>query len=445
MKVALSIAGSDSGAGAGIQADIKTFSALGVYGCTAITAITAQNTRTVSGIVQVPPAMIADQITSVLRDIPPDAIKIGMVYSRETIDTICRLLKRSKAPVVLDPIFGAGTGAKLLRDDAFDSFVSDLVPICALITPNKMEAERLARMKIRTEADGIDAARRIRKLGARSVVVKGGHFSRTKVTDLLLDSNSKLIKITNPRIKIRESHGSGCNFSSAATAYLAKGASLPDACRRANEYVHIAIKNAVTVGQGLPVTNPLSAIYLDASRYHVLAELQQAVEQVCVLAGFHTLIPETQTNFVYALSHATGISEVAGVRGRIIRIGNTAFPASYIEFGASKHVASAVVAFMSINPEIRSAINIKFNESLLKSCRTLFEVEGYDRGREPRHLKREEGRSVAWGTHRALSSNHKAEVIFHRGDIGKEPMITIFGRTPADVVRKIKCILKNYQ
>ncbi|MGI0023982.1 MAG: bifunctional hydroxymethylpyrimidine kinase/phosphomethylpyrimidine kinase, partial [Nitrososphaera sp.] len=269
MKVALSIAGSDSGAGAGIQADIKTFSALGVYGCTAITAITAQNTRTVSRIVQVPPAMIADQITSVLRDIPPDAIKIGMVYSRETIDTICRLLKRSKAPVVLDPIFGAGTGAKLLRDDAFDSFVSDLVPICALITPNKMEAERLAGMKIRTEADGIDAARRIRKLGARSVVVKGGHFSRTKVTDLLLDSNSKLTKITNPRIKIRESHGSGCNFSSAATAYLAKGASLPDACRRANEYVHIAIKNAVTVGQGLPVTNPLSAIYLDASRYHV--------------------------------------------------------------------------------------------------------------------------------------------------------------------------------
>ena len=445
LKVALSIAGSDSGAGAGIQADIKTFSALGVYGCTAITAITAQNTRRVSRIVEVPPAMIADQIVSVLNDIPPDAIKIGMVYSRTTIDMVCRLLKRSKAPVVLDPIFSAGTGAKLLRDDAFDSFVSELIPICALITPNRMEAERLAGIKIRNEADSVEAARRIKKLGAQSVIVKGGHFGLTNVTDLLLDKNSRLARITNPRIRIRDSHGSGCNFSSAATAYLAKGASIPEACRRANEYVHIAIRNAVTVGRGLPVTNPLSAIYQDASRYHVLAELQRAVEEVCVLAGFHTLIPETQTNFVYALSQPTGISDVAGVRGRIVRIGNTAVPASYIEFGASRHVASGVLAFMSVNPEVRSAMNIRFDESLLRTCKKLFATASYDRRKEARRLKREEGRSVAWGTRRALSSNQKAEVIFHRGDVGKEPMITIFGRRPADIVRKIKSILKNYQ
>ncbi len=445
MKVALSIAGSDSGAGAGIQADIKTFSALGVYGCTAITAITAQNTRRVSRIVEVPPAMIKDQIASILNDIPPDAIKVGMVYSRIAIDTIGGLLKKSKVPVVLDPIFGSGTGAKLLRDDAFDSFVSGLIPICTLITPNRTEAERLAGIKIRNEADGVEAARKIKKLGAESVIVKGGHFGRTNVTDLLLDKNSRLTRITNPRISIGESHGSGCNFSSAATAYLAKGTSILEACKRANEYVHIAIRNAVTVGRGLPVTNPLSAIYQDASRYHVLAELQHAVEEVCVLRGFHTLIPETQTNFVYALSQATGISDVAGVRGRIVRIGNSAVPASYIEFGASQHVASGILAFMSVNPEIRSALNIRFDESLLRTCNKLFATASYDRRKEARHLKREEGHSVAWGTRRALSSNPKAEVIFHRGDIGKEPMITIFGRRPADVVQKIKSILKNYQ
>lgn len=444
MKIALSIAGSDSGAGAGVQADLKTFSALGVYGCTAITAITAQNTRKVAEIFEVSPAMVEQQIESVMTDMPPDAIKIGMVYSGQTIDTVHRSLKRSRVPVVLDPIFAAGTGAKLLRDDAFDSFVSKLVPICTLITPNRIEAERLAGTRIRTEGDGIEAARKIRKLGAENVIVKGGHLGAFNVTDLLLDSKGRLTRITNPRVKIAESHGSGCNFSSAVTAYLARGTALHDACKMANEYVHIAIKNAVRVGRGLPVTNPLSAIYRDASRYHVLVELQAAVEQVSTLADLYKLIPETQTNFVYALHDAADTSEVAGVRGRIVRIGNSAVPASYIEFGASRHVASAIIAYMSVSPAFRAGINIRLDDRLVMVCKSLFSVSSYDRSREPRGVKKKEGSSVSWGTLQALSRNPKADVIYHMGDIGKEPMITIFGRNPGEVAAKIKAILKNY-
>ena len=444
MKIALSIAGSDSGAGAGIQADLKTFSALGVYGCTAITAITAQNTRKVSDIFEVSPAMVAQQIRSIMTDMPPDAIKVGMVYSKQTIDAVCRSLKGSEVPIVLDSIFAAGTGAKLLRDDAFDLFVSKLLPMCALVTPNRIEAERLAGIRIRTEGDGVKAAKKISRLGAENVIVKGGHFGASSVTDLLLDSKGRMTRITNPRIKIEESHGSGCNFSSAVTAYLAKGAALHDACRMANEYVHIAIKNAVRVGKGLPVTNPLSAIYRDASRYRVLAELQAAVEQVSALADFYKLIPETQTNFVYALPDAAGASEVAGVRGRIVRIGNSAVPASYIEFGASKHMASAVIGYMRVNPAFRSVINIRFNGELGKTCRSLFSVSSYDRSRQPRGVKKKEGSSVSWGTMQALSKNPKAEVIYHKGDIGKEPMITVFGRNPSEVAAKIKAILENY-
>ncbi|MEW6604849.1 MAG: bifunctional hydroxymethylpyrimidine kinase/phosphomethylpyrimidine kinase, partial [Thermoproteota archaeon] len=329
MKIALSVAGSDSGAGAGIQADLKTFSALGVYGCTAITAITAQNTRGVSDIFEVSPAMIEQQIRSIMTDMPPDAVKIGMVYSRQTIEAVRRSLKGSRIPIVLDPILSAGTGAKLLRDDALDMFVSKLIPLCTLITPNRMEAERLAGIKIKTRNDGIEAARKIRRLGAQNVIVKGGHFGTSSVTDLLVDIRGKVTEITNPRVMIEESHGSGCNFSSAVTAYLARGSSLHDACRAANEYVHIAIKNAVRVGKGLPVTNPLSAIYRDASRYHVMSELQAAVEQISTLGGFYRLIPETQMNFVYALPDAADATEVAGVRGRIVKIGHTAVPASY--------------------------------------------------------------------------------------------------------------------
>ncbi|HXG07821.1 MAG TPA: bifunctional hydroxymethylpyrimidine kinase/phosphomethylpyrimidine kinase [Nitrososphaera sp.] len=444
MKIALSVAGSDSGAGAGIQADIKTFSALGVYGCTAITAITAQNTRGVSEILEVSPRVIEQQISSLMNDMPPDAVKIGMVYSSQTIEVVYRSLKKSRIPIVLDPILAAGTGAKLLRDDAIDSFVSKLIPLCTLITPNRMEAERLADMKIRSKEDGIDAARRIKKLGAQNVVVKGGHTGTLSVTDLLLDIRGRVTEITNPRVMIKESHGSGCNFSSAVTAYLAKGFSLHDACRAANEYVYTAIKNAVRIGKGLPVTNPLSAIYRDAQRYQVISELQAAVEQVVALDGFYRLIPETQTNFVYALPDATEASEVAGVRGRIVRVGNSAVPSSYIEFGASRHMASAVIGYMRVNPAFRSVINIRFADKLIKICKSLFSVSSYDRSKEPLRTKRKEGSSVLWGTMQALSKNPNAEVIFHRGDIGKEPMITIFGKSPNEVAAKVRVILKNY-
>ena len=445
MKIALSIAGSDSGAGAGIQADLKMFSALGVYGCTAITAITAQNTKQVAEIFEISPSIVEQQIRSVMMDMRPNAIKIGMVYSSPIIDAVYRSLKKkSKIPIVLDPILAAATGAKLLRTEAYKLFVSKLIPLSTLITPNRMEAEKLADRAIKTENDAIEAARKIKKLGAENVIVKGSHFGSAHVTDLLLDSKGNIMKFTNPRLKIKEIHGSGCNFSSAITAYLAKGMTLTEACKMANQYVHTAIRNAAKIGRGLPIANPLSAIYRDANRYHTLAELQHAAEQVSMLDGFYKLIPETQTNFAYALLNAADISDVAAVRGRIIKIENTAAPASYIKFGASSHVASAVIAYMSVNPDFRSAINIRFDERIVDVCKSLFSVASYDRTKEPKKIKRKEGSTVAWGILAALSKNPLADVIYHTGDIGKEPMISLFGRNPAEVIDKIKAILKNY-
>jgi hydroxymethylpyrimidine kinase / phosphomethylpyrimidine kinase / thiamine-phosphate diphosphorylase len=446
LKIALSIAGSDSGAGAGIQADLKTFSALGVYGCTAITAITAQNTKQVAEIFEISPSMVEQQIRSIMIDMRPNAIKIGMVYSSPIIDAIYRSLKKttSKIPIVLDPILTAGTGAKLLRREAYKSFVSKLIPLSTLITPNKMEAEKLADIVIKTENDIIEAAKKINKLGVKNVLVKGGHFGSEHVIDLLLDSKGNIMKFTNPRLKIKEVHGSGCNFSSAVTAYLAEGMALAQACKMANEYVHNAVKNAVNLGRGLPIANPPSVMYRDANRYHVLAELQDAAEEVSILDGFYRLIPETQTNFAYALLNAAEVSDVAAVRGRIIRIENTAVPASYIKFGVSTHVASAVIAYMSVNPDFRSAINIRFDKRIVDVCKSLFSVASYDRTKEPKKIKRKEGSTVAWGILAALSKNPIAEVIYHTGDVGKEPMICLFGRNPREVVNKIKAILENY-
>jgi hydroxymethylpyrimidine kinase / phosphomethylpyrimidine kinase / thiamine-phosphate diphosphorylase len=447
LKIALSIAGSDSGAGAGIQADLKTFSALGVYGCTAITAITAQNTKQVAEIFEISPSIVEQQIRSIMMDMRPHAIKIGMVYSSPIIDAVYRSLKKTpKIPIVLDPILTAGTGAKLLRTEAYKSFVSKLIPLSTLITPNRIEAEKLADMVIKTENDIIEAAKKINKLGVKNVLVKGGgHFASEHAIDLLLDSKGDIMKFTNPRLKIKEVHGSGCNFSSAVTAYLAEGMGIAQACKMANEYVHNAIKNAVKIGKGLPIANPSSVMYRDANRYHVLAELQNAVEEVSILDGFYRLIPETQTNFAYALLNAADVSDVAAVRGRIIKVENTAAPASYIKFGVSTHVASAVIAYMSVNSDFRSAINIRFDKRIVDVCKSLFSVASYDRTKEPKKIKRKEGSTVAWGILAALSKNPIAEVIYHTGDLGKEPMICLFGRNPSEVVNKIKAILKNYR
>src|SRR5919199_1278545 len=184
-RIALSIAGSDSGAGAGIQADVKTFSALGVYGCTAITVITAQNTQEITEIIDLPDHLITNQIQSIMSDIRPHAIKIGMVYAKEIIHSIHALLMGIKIPIVLDPIFSAGTGSKLILDDAFESFVSELIPISTVITPNLMEAQKLSGIQIESEGDMIEAARKIKKLGVENVIIKGGHLRKRQVTDIL--------------------------------------------------------------------------------------------------------------------------------------------------------------------------------------------------------------------------------------------------------------------
>jgi hydroxymethylpyrimidine/phosphomethylpyrimidine kinase len=168
------------------------------------------------------------------------------------------------------------------------------------------------------------------------------------------------------------------------------------------------------------------------------------VEQISVLDEFYKMIPETQTNFVYALPGAKDASDVAGVRGRIVRIGNQAVPASYIEFGASRHMASAIIGYMRLRPAFRSVINLRFSDDLIKVCKSLFPVSSYDRSREPTGIKKKEGSSVLWGTMQALAKNPKAEVIYHRGDVGKEPMITVFGKNPGEVASKIEEILKNY-
>jgi hydroxymethylpyrimidine/phosphomethylpyrimidine kinase len=445
LKVALSIAGSDSGAGAGIQADLKTFTSLGVYGCTAITAVTAQNTQEVSSVFEVTPECITEQIRSVILDMPPDAIKIGMVYNKPNIQTIRRVLKGSKVPIVLDPILSAGTGGKLLLPEAFESFKAELIPLSTIITPNRIEAQKITGIQIISRSDIAKAARKIKNLGAKNVIIKGNRFEKKQVADILLTSEGRLIEVSNSKLSSEEMHGTGCNFSAAITAFLARNFSIIDAFKLANKYVRDSLQNALKIGKGLLVSNPASSMYDYASRYVVLKGLQRAIEDIETSDNFGILLPETQSNIAFALPDARELDHIAAIKGRIIKIGDTARSASsMVEFGASKHVGSALLAYMTVNRLVRSAMNIKYDEKIRKITKAVFKVSNYDRSKEPRHILKKEGMSIFWGIKYALAKNPEAEIIYHEGAIGKEPMCIIFASNPAEVVNKIRIILKRY-
>jgi hydroxymethylpyrimidine/phosphomethylpyrimidine kinase len=247
----LVIAGSDSGGGAGIQADIKTITALGAYAATAITALTAQNTLGVHGIMTVPPAFIRQQIEVVLSDIGADVIKIGMLGDVATIGTVCDALEdfAPDVPVVLDPVMVAKGGHALLAVQAVDSLRQRLLPLSAVITPNLPEAEALTGLTIRTEAEMRVAAAALLALGVPAVLLKGGHLEGDTVVDLLA-TEAGTETFTAPRIDTRHTHGTGCTTASALAAGLAQGLTMRDSVIRARAYVRAAIAAAPGLGHG---------------------------------------------------------------------------------------------------------------------------------------------------------------------------------------------------
>jgi len=246
---AMTIAGSDSGAGAGIQADLKTFAALGVYGTSVLTAITAQNTRAVLAIAEVPEEVIALQLDGVMEDIGTDAIKTGMLSSATIIETISERLEAWGIPnLVVDPVMVAKSGDALLQATAIRALATKLLPLCLIVTPNIPEAEVLSKREIRSDVDAREAARAISALGPRYVVIKGGHRGGEPV-DVVFDGIA-FVEFSTERVDTENTHGTGCTFSAAIAAYLARGFSPLDAIGSAKEYLTGALKASYRIGDG---------------------------------------------------------------------------------------------------------------------------------------------------------------------------------------------------
>ncbi|MEJ5293155.1 MAG: bifunctional hydroxymethylpyrimidine kinase/phosphomethylpyrimidine kinase [Candidatus Methanosuratincola sp.] len=437
--VVLTIAGSDSGGGAGIQADLKTFAALGVHGTSAITTVTAQDTTGVSAVHEIPPETVRLQIDAVVRDMGVMFAKTGMLSSSPIISEVSKAIAEYGLKAVVDPVMVAKSGAPLLRKEAVASLKEQLIPLAHVLTPNVEEASALTKMEISSIEDVLRAGDLLLDMGARHVVIKGGHLPGEPV-DTLFSRGSPPVFYMGERIPSKTTHGTGCTFSAAIASYLALGNSVADAVGMAKRFVRNAILYGLEVGKGVGPVNPISNLEVDAEKFRVVASVTDAL---CLLESSEyapLLSPECQINLAMSLPlrYALGVASVCGIPGRISNAGGRLKPASSPAFGGSRHVASAILSAMRYDPEMRSAMNIRYSEEMLGVLKELgYSHSSYDRTKEPPEVKASEGASVPWGIQEAIKAHGGIpDVIYHTGDWGKEPMMLIFGRDAVEVATK---------
>ncbi|MBM3896501.1 MAG: bifunctional hydroxymethylpyrimidine kinase/phosphomethylpyrimidine kinase [Thaumarchaeota archaeon] len=429
----LSIGGSDPSSGAGIQSDVRTFTSLGVHGLTVVTAITSQNTVKFSKTESVSSSMVKDQIDVIFSDFAVDAIKIGMVYKSSIIKAIYSELKNVKAPIILDPVIRSTTNGSLIEKNALNTYKKLLLPLSFVITPNVSEAEKLTKFKISTKNDALKCALKIKDLGAKNVVITGNQFKKGHVDDFVLE-NTTHYSISGKKLQM-VNHGSGCNYSASLAVAIAAGKSLRNAVKFAKNYAYNSIKNSKKIGKGVSITN--------YKKSEIEKSLSNSILYFKNLRNIHSLIPECQTNFVYSKPQPKSIHDILGISGRIVRAGTSVNVAGNLEYGASRHVASTILAVTKKFPLIRSALNLKYDSKIIEKFREYgLTVLSYDRTKEPSSIKRKENSSVLWGIKSSIKKTiNPPDIIFHRGDFGKEPMIVVFGKNPSEVIKKISSIL----
>ena len=417
----LSIGGSDPSSGAGIQSDIKTFSNHNVYGFTVVTAITSQNTRKVTSIEPVSTKSLKLQLDSILSDFHVNAIKIGMVYNSQIIKMIHSKLRNIKVPIIVDPIIKSTTGTTLLKKSALHDYKKMIIPLADVITPNKYEAKILSGV-----TNVHKSAKKIQSMGAKCVIITGATSSNGKISDFVLDENKEYV-ITGKKIPIRN-HGSGCNYSASIAVSLANGNTIHDAVKTAKDYVYQSIKHSKNIGKGVNITHKNIS--------NGMMELSDSINHFKQIKNIYKMIPECQTNFVFAKKNPRGVMDVLGVSGRLVKSGKEVVTAGEIVYGGSQHVGTAVIQVNKKFPEIRSGLNIKYDTKIIsKAKKSKFTVLRYDRNKEPKKSKQKENSSISWGISSSLNAK-SPDIIYHKGDLGKEPMILIFGKNPDDVVKK---------
>ena len=425
----LSIGGSDPSSGAGIQSDVKTFAGFNVYGLTVITAVTSQNTSSFGMVEPVSQKILKNQLESLISDFKIDGIKIGMVFNSQIIKMIYVQLKKLKIPIVVDPVIKSTTGGLLIEKSAIIDFQKYIIPLATVITPNKFEAEILAKKKINSQNTIEQVAKIIQKMGAKNVIITGIEAKNNKVSDFVLEKNTKYV-ISGDRIA-SNNHGSGCNYSAAMLFAIVENKTIRQSAEFAKKFTYNSIKNAKKIGNGITITD-------SAKEDNLNTDLSHAINKFVEIKDIYKNIPECQTNFVYSKQKPKSTKDVLGISGRIVKAGKEVIVAGSLAYGGSKHVATALLVINEKFPEICSAINVKYQKKTISNIeKSKMLICSYDRMAEPKNVK-VDGSTIKWGIKKAIKGlDHPPDVVFHKGDFGKEPMIIVFGNTPENILKKI--------
>ena len=427
----LSIGGSDPSSGAGIQSDIKVFSKLDIHCLTVITAITGQNTSNFGMVEPVSKNILENQLESIITDFKIDGIKIGMVYNSEIIKTLYHHLKKLKIPIVVDPVIKSTTGGMLIEKAAIIDFKKFIIPLATIITPNKFEAEILTKMKINSINTPEKIAKKIQRMGAKNIVITGIKIKNKKISDFVLEKNKKYY-ITDKEIS-KINRGSGCIHSASVLYSIVKNKNIRKALEFAKKNTFNSIKNSKKIGKGIAITNMEESNEM---------KLLNSINEFTKIKNIYKNIPECQTNFVYSKQKPKSIKEILGISGRIVKSGEEVIVAGDLAYGGSKHVATALLTVNKKYSKIQSAINIKYkNDTISKIKKLKLTTYDYDRNHEPKNVKNG-GSTIEWGIKNAIKNSKKPpDIIYHKGDFGKEPMIIVFAETPDIVIKKILKII----
>ena len=361
MRTALTVAGSDSIGGAGIQADVKAMSVVGVHAASVITAVTAQNTCGVDGILPIPEEFIKAQLEAVLKDCDIKAVKTGMLYSAEIVGTVADILEDHEMPLIVDPVMVSGTGSSLSDDGYASALKKKLLPMCELVTPNKHEAEVLAKMKIKTRDDLMLACELIGKQGS-SVLMKGGHFNTPTVVDYLYLS-SEFTKMEYPRLR-KAGHGSGCVLSSFITANMAKGLDIVNAVLKSRELIQESISSQYAIGKGDVVVNTMVKLKGDTDKFQVLDALDAAAAKIVDTVP-DELVPKDGMNIAMALKDAAGPEEIAAIDKRMVVHNGILRKNGPAKFGTAEGLSYILLTVMKHSPETRCIMSIAYGDDIM--------------------------------------------------------------------------------
>ena len=421
MRCALSVAGSDSIGGAGIQADIKAMAAVGVHAHTVITALTAQNTCSVSRIMPVPEDMIQAQIESVFSDSDVRAVKTGMLYSADIVKIVAEELADRSVPIVTDPVLVAGVGDALAGDGVISALKKELIPLCDILTPNRYEAEALSGIKINNEDDARRACEILGKEGS-TIYLKGGHMDSGTVVDTLYNG-AEFVRFEYPRLE-RAGHGGGCTLSAYITAHLAKGIDAVNSIIQSREIIQESIATMYVIGNGDKVVNPMAAIGFDHSRLKMLTVLNAVSEKIIQILPKEWIL-QKGINMGFATSASAGIQDIAVIEG-----GMTGKGSKNAKFGIRTDVSDIISAVTKHDAEQRSALGLMAEKELGS-------------------LAEEMGMSIVTARMEKDISAATSKAIKKYGSVpdaivyemkGKRS-VAVLGRSPEDILKKIDNIL----